>query len=67
MVVQTVQPLHVSMFLDFPSSGALRAAGTGGTWVLVTALSSDQCQVDADTDGVDGADWSSGPIPWTEL
>lgn len=65
--LHTVQPLHVLLNLDFPSSGALRADGTGGTWVLVTALSSFQCRVDADTDGDGSADWSSGPIPWTEL
>jgi hypothetical protein len=55
----------------YPTIGRLvltgeKGAGGGPTTARLTALSGNQCQVEADTNG-DGIDeFDSGPIPWTD-
>lgn len=70
--LQTISPLLVYNYDDYPSSGQLVLTGETGTAggptsARLTALDADTCRVEADTDGDGGYDYDSGPIPWTDL
>lgn len=70
--VTTPTPFIYQTGDDYPESGELLMEGADGvacpTAALLTALSSTECQVEADTDG-DCAfdDYDSGVINWTDL
>ena len=56
----------------YPAIGRLvltgeKGAGGGSTTARLTALSGNQCQVEADTDGDGVYEYDSGAIPWTDL
>jgi hypothetical protein len=58
--LQTVEPIHIGFSDAYPSTGAIRGDGVDGTWVVLTALSATECQVQT-------VDWDSGPILWDDL
>jgi len=64
---RTEELLHIGFADTYPSSGSIRGEGSDGTWVLLSALSSTECQLQADTNGDGTLDWDSGPILWDDL
>ncbi|MBI5058085.1 MAG: hypothetical protein HZB61_15855 [Nitrospirae bacterium] len=52
---------------DWPSQGVLVCAGNTGTKSRLTALSSTQYTVEADTNGDGTFDYNSGPLNWADL
>lgn len=70
--IETTTSFQVYDGEDYPDSGEMLLTGENGsaggaTWAQLTALSSTQCQVIADTDGDGVSDYDSGAINWSEL
>jgi hypothetical protein len=67
VTVTSPTPFRVYDTDTWPSSGVMVATGTGNTKVMLTAISSTQCQIDTDLDGDDT--YESGPTiyNWADL
>lgn len=52
---------------DWPSSGTLLCSGSSGSAVMLKALSSTLCAVEADTDGDGAVDYTGGAVGWEAL
>ncbi len=70
--ISTSVPLRILNTDDWPSYGVMVLAGRtgiagGSTKAKLTALSSTQYRVEADTDGDGSYDYNSGPLDWTDL
>jgi hypothetical protein len=68
----TPDPIKIYWDDKFPSAGILEADGANGTAggstkARLTAISDTSCRVDADTNGDDTFDYSSGTMSWSEL
>ncbi len=67
VVISTPLPLRFYGSNNWPSQGVLLCTGTTGTKARLTATSSTQFMVEADTDGNGSYDYNSGSIAWSSL
>jgi len=70
--ISTPSPLRIFDTDDWPSQGLMVLTGNtgmggGSTKAKLTALSSTQYQVEADTNGDGTYDYNSGPLNWSDL
>jgi len=67
VTVITPTPFRVYDTDIWPSSGIIIATGIGNAKVRLTAISSMQCQIDADLDGDDIYEWGPDTKNWEDL